>query len=68
MYAANLVNQAQVTPYMQALSDQASYLNQMSSNLVSQAMGQVGQAQQPAAGSTDLTSIIDQYANTAQPA
>jgi len=67
MYAANLVNQAQVTPYMQALSDQASYLNQMSSNLVSQAMGQVGQTQ-PAAGSTDLTSIIDQYANSAQPA
>lgn len=67
MYAANLVNQAQVTPYMQALSDQASYLNQMSSNLVSQAMGQVGQAQQPAAGSTDLTAIIDANTNQLQP-
>lgn len=68
MYAANLVGQAQVTPYMQALTDQASYLNQMSNSLVSQAMGQVGQQQSPQAGSTDLTAIIDQYANAAQPA
>jgi hypothetical protein len=66
MYAANLVSQAQVTPYMQALEKQAGYLNQMSSNLVSQAMGQVGQPQQ-AAGSTDLTAIIDQATNQLQP-
>jgi len=65
--AMEIVQQTQITPYQQALEKQASYLNQMSSNLVSQAMGQVGQTQ-PAAGSTDLTSIIDQYANSAQPA
>lgn len=65
--AMEIVQQTQITPYQQALEKQASYLNQMSSNLVSQAMGQVGQAQQPAAGSTDLTAIIDANTNQLQP-
>lgn len=57
--AMGVVAETQMTPYQMALEKQAGYLNQMSSNLVSQAMSQVGQ-QQPAAGSTDLTALIDQ--------
>lgn len=68
-YAADLINQAQVTPYQQALQQQAQYLDQMSSNLVQQAMSQVMQpaASSGGAGSMDLTAIIDQYAGQMQP-
>lgn len=67
MYAANLVNQAQITPYMQALQDQAGYLNQISQQTMSQAIGSVMQPQQAQAGTTDLTAIIDQATNQLQP-
>ena len=66
-YAAGLVQQAQVTPYEQALRDQASYLSQASQNLVSQGMSAALNPQQSAAGSTDLTAIIDGAANQLQP-
>lgn len=65
--AMGVVQETQITPYQQALEKQAGYLNQMSSSLVSQAMGQVMPGASANAGSTDLTAIIDQYANAAQP-
>jgi hypothetical protein len=64
--AMETVQEAQVTPYTEALKKQAGYLNQMSNSLVSQAMGQVMQPQ-AAAGSVDLTALIDGAANQMQP-
>jgi hypothetical protein len=64
--AMGVVAETQMTPYQMALEKQAGYLNQMSNSLVSQAMGQVMQPQ-AAAGSVDLTALIDGAANQMQP-
>jgi hypothetical protein len=57
-----------VTPYQIAAKRQADYLNQMSNQLVQQAMGQVMSGQQGGQqGGGDLTALIEQYANQAQP-
>lgn len=66
MYAGNLVQSAQITPYQQAAEQQAQYLKQIANQTMSSAIGQV-MSPQSNAGSTDLTAIIDQYANAAQP-
>jgi hypothetical protein len=66
LYATDLIQSAQLTPYQVALENQASYLNQMSNSLVQQAMGQVGQPAQNA-GSQDLTALIDAQMNELQP-
>jgi hypothetical protein len=63
--AMETVQEAQVTPYTEALRKQAGYLNQMSNSLVSQAMGQVMAPQQ--SGGDDLTAIIDANVNQMQP-
>lgn len=65
--AMEIVQQAQITPYQQAAQNQANYLKQISQGIMSQAIGQVMNPQQPAAGSADLTAIIDQYAGQLQP-
>lgn len=67
MYAADLIQQAQISPYQQAARDQADYLKQISGNIMSQAIGQVMNPQTANAGSMDLTGIIDQYAGQLQP-
>lgn len=66
MYAANLVNQAQITPYMQALQDQAGYLNQISQQTMSQAIGTVMNPEE-SSSSMDLTAFIDDATNSMQP-
>jgi len=66
MYAANLVNQAQITPYMQALQDQAGYLNQISQQTMSQAIGKVMNPEE-SSSSMDLTAFIDDATNSMQP-
>lgn len=65
--AMGVVQETQITPYQQALEKQAGYLNQMSSSLVSQAMGQVMPGASANAGSVDLTALIDGAANQMQP-
>lgn len=66
-HAMGVIQETQMTPYTQALQAQAGYLSQISQQTMQQAIGSVMQPQQAQAGSTDLTAIIDQYANAAQP-
>lgn len=68
-YASDLIQQAQITPYQQAAEEQAAYLKQMSSGLVSQAMSQVmsGQQQTATQGTVDLTTLVDQATSQLQP-
>lgn len=65
-HAAGMMQDARMTPYMAALEQQASYLNQISQQTMQQAISGVMNPQ-TAAGSTDLTAIIDQATSQLQP-
>ena len=65
-HAMGVIQETQMTPYTQALQAQAGYLNQISQQTMSQAIGQVMQPQ-GGAGAVDLTAIIDDTTNQLQP-
>lgn len=65
--AMEIVQQTQITPYMQALEKQAGYLNQISQQTMSQAIGTVMNPEQSSSGGMDLTQFIEDATNQLQP-